>query len=107
MPYLIVAAVCAALVVFIEPSPAGSSGRVDAGPAFERDLIRAADVAQVPPAAVLSVAPAAVLSSVPEQPIWAPPTAMSAAEASPSPDGTRLFLAGLILVSLAAAARRG
>lgn len=113
-PYLIVAAICAALVAIIEPAPAGSAERPGAREAHGGDAVRegwdadwAADWGPARGDRVAQVAPAAVLSSLPEQPVWATPAEVLAASPSSSPDGARLFLAGLILVSLAAAARRG
>ncbi len=102
LPYLIVAAVCAVLVALLDP-PGGANGRATAGvPSFG-----GVDTGDDPAEARIPAAHVAVLSSIGTSG-WVPPVSTPLPPAQrTSPDGPRLFLAGLMLVSLAAAARRG
>lgn len=95
LPYLILAGVCVVLVVLIE-----SAGK-PAAPAHERDgglETTADDLRSVPP----GLAQVAAVSSV----IESEPRGAERPTPSSAPDAARLFLAGLVLVSLAAAAKR-
>jgi hypothetical protein len=95
LPYLILAGVCVVLVVLIEPA-----GR-PAAPAHEREggLATSSDDRRSVPQGLAQVA---VVSSV----IESEPRGAERPTPSSAPDAARLFLAGLVLVSLAAAAKR-
>ncbi len=92
LPYLILAGVCVVLVVLIEPA-AGPAPRDGDAPSHTGSTVGPMphDLAQV-------VDVSSGLDSAPGAP--EPPIRSSA------PDAARLFLAGLVLVSLAAAAKR-
>ena len=101
LPFLIVATVCAVLVALLE-QPRERERSEGGGRLTSRGFDAALDSGQNHPAAPRFAVPSSIATTG-----WVPPVTAPVSPRPPAPDGARLFLAGLMLVSLAAAARRG